>query len=161
MCQLNDPCADTDQLIVHYRYFEEKIRALNLENCNPDVFLKSLLPEFEQHFDTQFLIYKDGDCTMDELSNREKTIFVIIQSNADRDDIIEVTVDNLIAEEKRTYKLSLVMKVKDFSKCLYLTHAHTIDIGSAEIFPFDTLNRVNTCQFSESAFSPIQTLMKI
>ena len=161
LCQLNDPCADTEQLIMHYTYFEEKIRALNLENCNPDVFLISLLPEFEQHFDTQFIIYKDGDCTMDEISNREKVIFVIIQSNADRDDIIEVTVDNLIAEEKRTYKLSLVMKVTDFSKCVHFSHDHIIDMGSAEIFPFDTMPIVNTCQWSESSFSPIHTLIKI
>jgi hypothetical protein len=160
LVQLNDPCADTGQLNIHYTHFEEKIRALNLENCNPHVFLMTLLPEVEEHFDTQFVIYKDGICIM-ESSNREKVIYVIIQSNADEDDIIEVTADNMIAEEKRTYKLSCVIKVTDFSKCVYFSHAHTIDIGSAEIFPFDTLNRVNTCQFSESAFSPIQTLLKI
>ena len=157
LVQLNNPCADTPELNIHYTHFEQKIRALNLENSNPHVFLMTLLPEVEEHFDTQFVIYKDGICIR-ESSTREKVIYVIIKKD---NEIIEVTADNMLDEEKRTYHLSFVMTVKDFSKCVYVTHAHTIDIGSAEIFPFDTLNRVNTCQFSEAAFSPIQTLMKI
>ena len=130
LCQLNDPCANNEQLDIHYTYFEEKVRELNLDHCNLDVFLMSLLPELEEYFDTQFIIYKDGDCTMEDISNRKKVIFVIIQSNADRDDIIELNLDNLIAEEKRTYHLSLVIKVKDFSKCVHFSHDHIIDMGS-------------------------------
>ena len=39
--------------------------------------------------------------------------------------------------EIHIYKLSLVMKVTDFSKCVHFSHDHIIDMGSAEIFPFD------------------------
>ena len=117
------------------------------------------MTDLEEHYDTKFVIVKNGIDISHPTKDRSKQIFVIIP---EENEVVEMDSKTGRLNLKDLYcDVTFVMKNSDFSKSLEEEHQHEIDMLCSQLYPFDNVEGYNMCQFDKSKFSSVKTLQRI
>ena len=109
--KLVKPCSTSDKVDQYFRYCKEEIQEKQLETVDFETFLNVFLPVIKDKFSVQFLLYKNGNLTVEDGNIvRDRTIHVLLNQFDQDDDI------SLLYLLRNLEGVHLLMTVKNSNK---------------------------------------------